>query len=169
MYIQQHKSITFILFLFSDIDDSDEGVQKKLSLLSVLPRSRARRLLNNWSHPVSLMIRGRDHALNILSGNPVNPRGRKAAGSVGKYIYFFSLAFLVVFDFLYIEDDTVIASVDAYLNTLVDVKEHSNRIKRIVCVLFMCFFVLATLCTICYFVYNHFHSRKLFHDQVTVP
>lgn len=51
-----------------DLTDDGEGLQHKLRLLQLLPRSRGKRLLNQWQHPVSLMVRARQHAQNILSG-----------------------------------------------------------------------------------------------------
>lgn len=52
----------------ADIDNSKIGLKRKLKLISLLPRSRGKRLLNQWNHPISLMLRAREHSLNVLSG-----------------------------------------------------------------------------------------------------
>lgn len=56
------------MVFYADISDTKETVIQKLKLLSFLPRSRAKRLLNQWLHPVSFMLRAREHAANILCG-----------------------------------------------------------------------------------------------------
>ncbi|CAH0391278.1 unnamed protein product [Bemisia tabaci] len=54
--------------IMADLPNSANELAMKLRLLTLLPRSRAKRLLNQWHHPISLMLRAREHSLNVLSG-----------------------------------------------------------------------------------------------------
>ncbi|XP_025207382.1 protein pigeon isoform X1 [Melanaphis sacchari] len=74
MFSQYVRCNTFLLNvdvmkkILADITDNKDGVLKKLDLLQSLPHSRAKRLMNQWSHPISVMLRAREHAAEILGG-----------------------------------------------------------------------------------------------------
>ncbi|KAF4522047.1 hypothetical protein B566_EDAN004029 [Ephemera danica] len=58
--------------ILGDMTEKHLGVEYKLGLLQLLPRTRAKRILNQWGHPVSYMLRAREHALLLLSGESAN-------------------------------------------------------------------------------------------------
>lgn len=78
-----------IHFFLIDIVDNKEGVMKKLNLIQNLPHSRAKRLMNQWSHPVSVMLRAREHTAEILSGMSIRTsnqrRNVKYRSNAGQY------------------------------------------------------------------------------------
>lgn len=66
---------------------------KKLDLIQNLPHSRAKRLMNQWSHPVSVMLRAREHAAEILGGMSIRSsnyrRNVKYRSNAGLYSFYF--------------------------------------------------------------------------------
>lgn len=84
--------MNFFIFLIviTDIVDNKEGVMTKLNLIQNLPHSRAKRLMNQWSHPVSIMLRAREHAAEILGGMSIRTsnyrRNVKYRSNSGQFI-----------------------------------------------------------------------------------
>lgn len=114
--------------LITETDDSKEGVEKKLRLVQALPRSRAKRLLNTWPHPASLMLRAREHALNVLSGvQAARPKGhshtRRIHASRGTYILNFHLEFTVL---LYSEGLSTCSLSTKVQMTMLDARRENN-------------------------------------------
>ncbi|XP_072387915.1 protein pigeon [Diabrotica undecimpunctata] len=70
-YVVNHVcelQVDVMKIILAEEDESKENTSKKLKLLSLLPRQRAKRLLNQWNHPIGVVLRAREHAYNILSG-----------------------------------------------------------------------------------------------------
>lgn len=64
-YINWNYTLDFFKL---DLSGKEGSLRTQLNLLVTLPRSRVKRILNQWQHPASLMYRAREHSMNILSG-----------------------------------------------------------------------------------------------------
>ncbi|XP_021962743.1 protein pigeon [Folsomia candida] len=69
--------IDLVKTIMTDIkEDKEENVTRKLQLLSLLPKTRASRILNAWPHKMSVSLRARQHASDLLSGSVSQNRKR---------------------------------------------------------------------------------------------
>jgi gamma-Secretase-activating protein C-term len=85
--------------IFGDMTEKRMGVSYKVGLLQLLPRTRARRILNQWGHPISYMYRAREHALLLLSGESANrdhrPMTQRRYNNIGTRGKFLSLILFI--------------------------------------------------------------------------